>query len=91
MQTGIIRDNVGNDKEVILNLKKGDILIAIGKLTLKGDIGCSGHTYDYEAFEIGKEYPVDHTYNWSGKNVSYVLDSDNCCVMATPKLFKLKE
>lgn len=88
MKTGFIYDNGGNKREVILNLKKGDILIAVGTKECKGDIGSSGMVFSYSAFVIGKVYKVNHTTNWDGVIIGYVNDEDSTCHFATTQLFK---
>lgn len=91
MKTKFIRDNSGNKVEVIDGLAPGDILICQKDQKSIGDVGLSGLTYKYTAFESGKEYEVYSTPQWGFEGpVPYVMDEDATLHFATPEIFKVK-
>ena len=89
METEIIRDNLGNETEVITGLKKGQQLLAKTNTTTLDDFGMSGLTFRTEGFIKGKTYEVSSLYNWSGTIVAYEVDETGCSTWATPDLFEL--
>lgn len=84
-----IYDNSGNLRNVYF-LPLGSKLKAKKLVTSTGDIGASGRTYKYSAFEPDKIYKVVHNVNWRGTNISYVIDSDATLHFAEIELFDLE-
>ncbi len=84
-------DNNGQRKEIITGLKAGDVLVCHKTQRSTTGIGLWS-SEKYDSFEEGKEYTVDHTFNWDyGIMVAYVRDEDGCLTWATPETFKLKQ
>jgi hypothetical protein len=85
----LVTGNGGSQKECWVGLEKGDKLLCVKTERGLLDVGMSGMTVAYDCFVKGKEYEVDHLYNWHGTTIAYVLDEDNCCSWATTELFEL--